>query len=74
MNGQQPDMLAKHSLELLTVAEACEALRISKWSLYRLINEHRLRTIQIGARRLVPRDELHDLLQRLRSEGSGDVR
>ncbi|PZS17591.1 MAG: helix-turn-helix domain-containing protein [Pseudonocardiales bacterium] len=60
--------------ELLTIAETCDALRISKWSLYRLIQERKLATIKIGARRLVPRDDLRNLVSQLRAEGDDDGR
>jgi excisionase family DNA binding protein len=40
--------------ELLTVPEAAERLRISKWMLYNLIRSRKLRSIKIGDRRLVP--------------------
>ncbi|WP_442792361.1 helix-turn-helix domain-containing protein [Amycolatopsis sp. NBC_01307] len=53
---------------LLTVDEACRALRVSRWSLYRLIDSRRLSTIKIGARRLVPREELQRFI---RDEQSG---
>jgi excisionase family DNA binding protein len=59
----------KPTPELLSVPEACDALRISKWSLYQLINSRRLRTVSIGTRRLVAREDLRDLLDRLRAEG-----
>jgi excisionase family DNA binding protein len=39
---------------LLTVAEACTALRISRWTLYRLIHTNQLRTVKIGTARRVP--------------------
>jgi excisionase family DNA binding protein len=39
--------------ELLTVPEAAQRLRISKWMLYNLIRSRRLRTVRIGSRRLV---------------------
>ncbi len=39
--------------ELLTVPEAAQRLRISKWMLYNLIRSRRLRTVRIGNRRLV---------------------
>lgn len=38
---------------MLTVTEACERLRISKWMLYRLIRKQELKTIKIGNRRLI---------------------
>jgi excisionase family DNA binding protein len=36
------------------VEEAAQALRISRDSIYELIRSGRLRTIKVGARRLVP--------------------
>ena len=53
---------------LLTVAEACAVLKISKWTLYQLIRSRRLETIRIGSRRMVPVDALHALVERLRAE------
>jgi excisionase family DNA binding protein len=38
---------------LLTVEEAADQLRISRWSVYNLIRANQLRTIRIGRRRLV---------------------
>ena len=38
---------------LLTVGEAADQLRISRWSVYNLIRANQLRTIKIGRRRLV---------------------
>lgn len=57
---------------LLTITEACEALRISRWQIYRLINDGRLRTVRINRRRLVALDDLQDLIEELR-EGGSDV-
>ena len=56
------------SPELLTVPEACDALRISKWSLYRLIQDRKLKTIKIGTRRLIAHDDLKILVGQLRAE------
>jgi excisionase family DNA binding protein len=56
------------SVELLTVAEACATLRISRWSLYRLIQAKRLESIQIGRRRLVPGPAVRHLIDELRAE------
>jgi excisionase family DNA binding protein len=41
--------------QVLTINEACQQLRISRWSLYQLIQRRELATIQIGRRRLVPK-------------------
>ncbi len=38
---------------LLTVQEAADRLRVSRWSVYNLIRANQLRTIRIGRRRLV---------------------
>jgi excisionase family DNA binding protein len=53
---------------LLSVKEACRTLKISKWSLYRLIHTDQLRTIRIGRRRLVPGSAIQTLIQRLDGE------
>ncbi len=54
---------------LLTIEEARAVLRISRWSLYQLINRRRLKTIRIGQRRLVAADDLHALIEELRQDG-----
>jgi excisionase family DNA binding protein len=54
---------------LLTIDEARSVLRISRWSLYQLINRNRLKTIRIGQRRLIAADDLRDLLDELRQGG-----
>ena len=38
---------------LLTVQEAADRLRVSRWSVYNLIRSNQLRTVKIGRRRLV---------------------
>jgi excisionase family DNA binding protein len=53
---------------LLTVDEARQALRISRWTLYRLIQQRQLTTVKIGSRRLVPRESLEALIARLVDE------
>jgi excisionase family DNA binding protein len=51
---------------LLTVAEACASLRISRWMLYRLIHARRLKTVKIGSARRVPAAALHEFVEDLR--------
>ena len=55
---------------LLTVDEARAILRISRWSLYQLINRRRLKTVRIGQRRLIAADDLRAFLDSLRHEGA----
>ncbi|GLZ15073.1 hypothetical protein Acsp04_53080 [Actinomadura sp. NBRC 104425] len=50
---------------VLTVDEAAERLRVSRWTLYNLIRSNQLRTVKIGRRRLVPVDALTECLDRL---------
>ncbi|MEU4571445.1 helix-turn-helix domain-containing protein [Nonomuraea sp. NPDC023979] len=50
---------------VLTVDEAAQRLRVSRWTLYTLIHSKRLRTIKIGRRRLVPVDALTECLKTL---------
>lgn len=53
--------------ELLTVPEAMQVLRVSRWKLYELIRSRELTTVTIG-RRLVPRRAIDDYVQRLMEE------
>ena len=55
---------------LITIDEVSEHLRISRWSVYQLINNRRLKTITIGTRRLVAPEDLHKLVDDLREEGA----
>jgi excisionase family DNA binding protein len=62
------------STAMLTMREACKELRISRWSLYRLINEGRVESVKIGRRRLIPADALADFVRKIREEGkTGDT-
>ena len=58
---------------LLTITEACQALRVSRWQLYQLINDGRLKTVRINRRRFIAPKDLHDLIEHLR-EGGDHVR
>lgn len=55
----------RDEVALLTVDEACSQLRISRWTLYRLIHRRAIRTIKIGNRRLVPPTAIQDLIRGL---------
>jgi len=54
--------------ELLTVAEACAELRVSKWTMYQYIRSRELATIKIRSRRLIPRSAIRELLEKLKIE------
>ncbi|HEV2403782.1 MAG TPA: helix-turn-helix domain-containing protein [Candidatus Saccharimonadales bacterium] len=51
--------------EVLTVPEACQYLRISKWSLYRMIQGRKIRTVKMGNRRLLRMQSIQELLDEL---------
>jgi excisionase family DNA binding protein len=61
----EDDFTVRQRYALLTVTEACERLRISRWMLYSLIHKQQLKTIKIGSRRLIPATALHELINRL---------
>ena len=50
MIGAEKELAADR---LLTIQEAADRLRISRWLVYNLIRANQLRTIKIGRRRLV---------------------
>jgi excisionase family DNA binding protein len=56
--------------ELLTVPEAAQRLRISKWMLYNLIRSRQLHTVKIGSRRLVRVSAITDYLATLEDEAA----
>jgi excisionase family DNA binding protein len=51
--------------DVLTVDEAAERLRVSRWTLYNLIRSNQLRTVKIGRRRLVPASAITECLNDL---------
>lgn len=53
---------------LLGLTEACETLRISRWSLYKLINQRRIKTVRVNGRHLIAPQDLDDFVERLRAE------
>ncbi|SNR96321.1 helix-turn-helix domain-containing protein [Actinomadura mexicana] len=55
---------------VLTVDEAAERLRVSRWTLYNLIRSNQLRTVKIGRRRLVPVNALVEYLDQLTEEAA----
>ncbi len=55
---------------LLTVQEAADRLRVSRWSVYNLIRSHQLRTIKIGRRRLVTPAALAECIELLGEEAA----
>jgi excisionase family DNA binding protein len=65
---QQSPTDPKATHELLTVAEACAELRISKWTLYQYIHSRQLATVKLRSRRLIPRSAIRELVDNLTIE------
>jgi excisionase family DNA binding protein len=55
-------------VRLLTVAEACAELRVSKWTLYQYIHSRQLASVKLRSRRLIPRDAIRELIEKLKIE------
>lgn len=53
------------SAVLLTVDEAAESLRVSRWTVYNLIRSNQLRTVKIGRRRLIEVAALNECVEAL---------
>lgn len=53
---------------LLTIDEAAQRLRVSRWSVYNLIRANQLRTVKIGRRRLVTPAALTQCVEQLAEE------
>lgn len=67
--NQSNNMTASFAPILMTIQEASDALQISRWQLYKLINQRRLNTVKIGRRRFILPDDLHAFVTELRQEG-----
>jgi excisionase family DNA binding protein len=59
---------------LFSVVEACEQLRISKWTLYRLMRENKLESVKIGSRRLIPASAISEYIGRIRGSWASNGR
>lgn len=55
---------------VLTVAEACLTLRISRWALYRLIRSRQIESIKIGKSRRIPATAIHTFIEQQLREDS----
>jgi excisionase family DNA binding protein len=53
----------QNSFHLVTIAETCEILRVSKWSVYALLRKRKLESIEIGRRRLIPAASIKRLVE-----------
>ncbi|WP_082376151.1 helix-turn-helix domain-containing protein [Nocardiopsis sp. NRRL B-16309] len=53
---------------LLTIEDVRTALQISRWQVYRMINQKQLKTVTIGRRRLVAQEDLKALVEELRRQ------
>ena len=67
MTARPRELPADH---LLTVQEAADWLRVSRWSVYSLIHANQLRTIKIGRRRLVSLDALKECVALLAKDAA----
>lgn len=68
-NDDASGTLADQPPVLLTLDEARDVLRISRWSLYQLLHRGRLKTIHLGRRRMVDAADVRALLDELRQNG-----
>lgn len=46
----------------ISIAQACQRLGLSRWTVNRLINTHSLYAMRVGRRVLIPVDSLNDWL------------
>ena len=73
INGDRGDRMAREigraAVQLCSIDETCELLRVSRWQVYQLINRRQLASVKIGRRRLVPLTELTAFIARQREAG-----
>lgn len=56
----------KHNLNLLTIDEAAGQLRISRWTIYKLIRSGELKTLTIASRRFVTAEDVERFINQRR--------
>jgi len=56
----------EHNLNLLTIDEAAELLRISRWTIYKLIRSEELKTLTIASRRFVASEDMERFINQRR--------
>lgn len=47
----------------LSITEAAKAIGVSRTSIYELINAGKIKSIKIGARRLIPVKNIHEFIE-----------
>jgi excisionase family DNA binding protein len=57
------NQLPKTYPNLLTIPEAADQLRISRWTIYQLIRNNQLKTLTIASRRFVASDDLANFIK-----------
>ena len=50
-------------MEVYTIKEAMQILRVSRMTLMKLLEAKKLRSVRVGARWLIPTDAMKDFLQ-----------
>lgn len=58
----------KTTMKLLTIPEACEHLRISRASLYKLVKRGTLRLVKVGGKSLITEEALQKLVESPQSD------
>jgi excisionase family DNA binding protein len=53
---------------MFSVPEVCAQLGISRWMLYRLIREEKIKSVKIGSRRLMPVSAIAAFIQGLEAD------
>jgi|GEM_PF-1406691 len=65
----EDNIIDYEELKLLSIDQACECLGLGRWSIYRLIQQNRLKTVTVGKRRLVTQGAIRAFISKLEEEG-----
>lgn len=63
-------LLGAAALQLYSISETCELLRVSRWQIYQLINSRKLPSVKINRRRLIAAADIERYVQTLRTQAS----
>lgn len=62
-NEKKPFDSVVNLKEFLSIAEVCQLIGTSRWTIYRLINKGNLKASKIGARTIIRRNEIDKLFK-----------
>lgn len=62
-NSNHSNLSTTHLKEFISIKEACGILGVSRWTIYRMIDDNRLSSAKMGRRTIIRKKDLEKLFQ-----------